>query len=84
MRQRMVLQKIVSHRAQEVPPFYPTVMAEVDNDPKRSFMDIGSYAELGLFQQKDELAAPAYDQPIELIPAHFEFYTYSLASQVSR
>lgn len=82
--QRMVMQKIVSHRAQEVPPFYPKVMAEVDNDPKRSFMQIGSYAELGLFQQKDELASPAYDQPFEIIPANFDFFTYALAAQVSR
>jgi hypothetical protein len=82
--QRMVLQKIVTHRAQQVPPRYPMFMREIDNDPKRSFLDIGSYAELGLFQQKDEGAPFAYDQPFEIIPSHFEFVTYGLAASVTR
>ncbi len=81
---RMVLQKIVSHRAEEVPPFYPRIMSEVGNDPERAFFDIGAYAELGYFQQKDEGAAPAFDQPFELIPSHFEFNTFSLAAAVTR
>jgi hypothetical protein len=82
--QRMVLQRIVSHRAQEVPPRYTKFMREIDNDPKRSFFDIGAYAELGTFQEKAEGAAPAYDQPFELIPAHFDFTTYALAASVTR
>jgi hypothetical protein len=82
--QRMVLQKIVTHRAQKVPPLYPQFMREIENDPKRSFMDIGSYAELGLFQQKNEGAPFAQDQPFELIPSHFEFTTYGLGASVTR
>jgi hypothetical protein len=82
--QTRVLQKIVSHRAVETPPFYPNVYQEIGNDPRRSFMDVGSYAELGTFMQKNEGDAPAFDQPFELIPTHFEFYTYSLASSVTR
>jgi len=82
--QRMVLQKIVTHRAMEVPPLYPTFMREIENDSERSFMDIGSYAELGLFQQKDEGAPFAQDQPYELIPAHFDFTTYGLGASVTR
>lgn len=82
--QTRVLQEIVSHRAVEAPPFYPKVFQEIGNDPLRSFIDVGSYAEMGTFQQKNEGDAPVYDQPFELIPAHFEFYTYSLAASVTR
>lgn len=82
--QTKVLQRVVSHRAKEVPPLYPLVFQEVDNDAKRSFLDVGSYAEMGLLQQKNEGSAPASDQPFELIPTHFEFYTYALMASVSR
>lgn len=82
--QTRVLQKIVSHRAVEAPPLYPKVYQEIGNDPNRTFMDIGAYAELGTYVQKDEGQAPVYDQPYEIIPAHFEFNTYSLAARVTR
>lgn len=82
--QTRVIQEIVSHRAVAAPPLYPKVFQEIGNDPTRSFIDVGSYAELGVFQQKNEGAPPAYDQPFELIPSHFEFYTYSLAASVTR
>lgn len=82
--QTKVLQKIVSRRAKEVPPLYPKCFQEIGNDEKRSFMDIGAYAELGLLQQKNEGQAPAADQPFELIPSHFDFYTYALMASVTR
>ena len=81
--QTKVLQRIVSHRAVEVPPWWPNLLQEVDNDPNRSFMDVGAYAELGYMQRKDEGAPPVMDQPFELIPEHFVFSTWALMSSVS-
>ena len=77
------MQEYVSHRAIEEPPWYPNIFKEQDNDPARSFLDIGSYAELGLMQQKNEGAYPASDQPFELIPSHFEFATFALMASVT-
>jgi len=56
--QTRVQQAIVSNRALEEPPWYPNIFQEVENDPKRSFVDIGQYAELGLLQPKPEGAVP--------------------------
>ena len=81
--QTKVQQAIVSNRAMEEPPFYPNIFTEVENDPKRTFMDIGAYAEIGLLQPKTEGAVPASDQPFELIPSHFEFATFGIMTSIT-
>jgi hypothetical protein len=81
--QTRTMQEVVSHRAVEEPPFFPNYYAERGNDKERSYIDIGSYTELGLMEQKDEGAPPALDQPWENIPSHFEFATFALMASVT-
>jgi hypothetical protein len=77
------LAAIVSNRALEEPPFWPKLFAQAEPPRDQSYMDFGSYAELGLLQPKFEGAPPAFDLPLELIPSHAEFQTFALMTSVS-
>lgn len=81
--QTRVQQAIVSNRAMEEPPWYPNIFQEIENDPKRTFLAIGAYAEMGLLQPKPEGAVPTYDEPFELIPSHFEFATFGIMTSIT-
>lgn len=82
--QNMALSAIVNECAQKTPAQYPNIFTEVDNDPERSFMDIGEYAELGVLHRRNEFENPRKDAPYELIPAHFTFFTYALEVEFSQ
>jgi hypothetical protein len=81
--QNHALTEIVSEMHDKTPAQYPEVFVEVDNDPERSFMEVGEVAELGVLHRRNEFENPRKDAPYELIPAHFSFFTYSLEVEYS-
>jgi hypothetical protein len=78
-----VLEKAFTNRAQKVPPLYKKFFNVISTDPKRSFATFLPYAEIGTLRYKPEGQAPTYDQPFELIPSTFNYFTFSLAAAIT-
>lgn len=79
----LVLEKAFTNRAQKVPPLYTSWMNVISTDPKRSFATFLPIAELGTLRFKTEGASPEFDQPFELIPSTFNYFTFALACTVT-
>lgn len=78
-----VLERAFTNRAAKVPPLYRKFFNVIETDPKRSFATFLPYAELGTLRYKTEGSAPVYDQPFELIPSTFNYFTFSLAAAIT-
>jgi hypothetical protein len=78
-----VLERAFTNRAVKVPPLYTKFFNIMSSDPKRSFFTVLPYAELGTLRFKAEGAAPTFDQPFELIPTTFNYFTFSLAAAIT-
>ncbi len=78
-----ILERAYTNRAVKVPPLYPKFFNIISTDPKRSFATFLPFAELGTLRFKPEGAAPTYDQPFELIPSTFNYFTFSLAAAIT-
>jgi hypothetical protein len=78
-----VLERVFTNRAVKVPPLYSKFFNVISTDPKRSFATFLPYAEIGTLRFKPEGQAPTYDQPFELIPSTFNYFTFSLAAAIT-
>lgn len=78
-----VLERAFTNRAQKVPPLYHKFFNVITTDPKRNFATFLPIAEMGTLRFKIEGAGPEYDQPFELIPTTFNYFTYALAATVT-
>lgn len=81
--QNKALEAIVSEMYDKTPAQFPNMFTEIDNNPERSSLDIGEYAEMGVMHRRNEFEVPRKDAPYELIPAHFNFFTYALEVEFS-
>ena len=78
-----IMERAFTNRASKVPPLYEKFFNIIKTDPKRSFATFMPFAELGTLRYKPEGAAPIYDQPFELIPTTFNYFTFSLAAAIT-
>ena len=77
--QTKVLYASFYNENKEVAPVYSQVINTITPDAKRSVLTALPLAGLGTTEFKPEGAAPAYDQPYELIPISATFATWALA-----
>ena len=80
---KLVLEKAYTNRAQKVPPYYTKYFNIIKTDPKRNFATWLPLIEMTTLRFKQEGTAPTFDQPYEGIPFTTNFFTYSLAAQVT-
>jgi len=78
-----IIEKAFTNRAVKAPPLYKEFFNIISTDPKRTFATFMPYAELGTLRYKPEGQAPVFDQPFELIPTTFDYFTFSLGASVT-
>src|SRR5476651_2844781 len=81
--QSKVLKAVYSKENKEAPPLYPMLFNNYDNEPARSFMTFLPVTNMGTFFQKNEGAAPAFDNLSESTVSTYNFQTYALAYKLT-